>query len=105
MAGSNRPDESTAHYDAGNAAPAGRRYRGAVCSARTTLVLAVCLVGAGWAPRRVQAQKGFDKEEIETGIWKGQFVRALRSPPVSAWAREHALSTCQRVGARASAIS
>jgi hypothetical protein len=53
----------------------------------------------------VQAQKGFDKEEIETGIWKGQFVRALRSPPVSAWAREHALSTGQRVGARASAIS
>ena len=90
-AGSNRPDDSTVHSSAGNAAPAGRRHRVAVCSARTTLVLAVCLAGAGWAPRGVQAQTGYDKEEIETGIWKGQFVSALCSPPVSAaWARQQA---------------
>ena len=87
-AASHRPDDLRAHSSVGNAAPAGRRHRGAVCSSRTTLLLAVCLAGAGWAPRGVQAQKGYDKEEIETGIWKGQFVRALRSQPVSAWARE-----------------
>jgi hypothetical protein len=89
-AGRNRPDDSTAHSSAGNAAPAGRRHRGAVFIARSTLLLAVCLAGAGWAPRGVHAQTGYDKEEIETGIWKGQFVRVLRSQPVSAWACEQA---------------
>ena len=92
-AGVTRKDDSPAHQRAGTAgtaaaAPPGRRQRGAGWRAQTTLALAVCLAGAGWAPRGAHAQKGYDKEERETGIWTGQFATAQRTPR----RRDHATS-------------
>ena len=68
-----RAAEDNDDDSAGGRAGGGGRARR--CRLPRAVPLAVFVVGVAWGSTRAAAQRGYDKEETPTGIWKGECHR------------------------------